>query len=154
MVRFKFIHLDSACFCMTILFYCIKSNMSIACVLPVLTQYMWIYCYQRCHNWQYGMAVHRNLVYSVWVLFDHFILSNDQDAELPLWHRHSGGYKVHFWPCVTERDLCSVTHFWRLSAGLNSSSNGGAVVPSTFVVLLIPSQDSSRKFRFPISSSK
>ena len=42
--------------------------MSIACVLSVLTQYMRLYCYWRCCNWQYEMAVHENLVYSLWVL--------------------------------------------------------------------------------------
>ena len=38
----------------------------------------------------YKMAPHgRNVVYSVLVLFDHFILLNGQGAELPLQHRIS-----------------------------------------------------------------
>ena len=42
------------------------------------------------------MAANENLVCEVWVLFDHFIRSNSQDAELPLRHHHQDGIDYVF----------------------------------------------------------
>ena len=81
--------------------------------------------------WLYKMAAHGgNVVYSVWVVFVHFIRSNDQDLDiqLPLWHYHSGWYRLRFRPFC-----CCAGSFIRRNKEAPYHTFGGSLLDWTAV---------------------
>ena len=68
------------------------------------------------------MVANENLVCEVWVLFDHFIRSNSQDAELPLRHHHQDGidYVLAICRCVSS--------FLRQNKKTPSRTSGGSLL--------------------------